>query len=261
MEILSQTLLEIIFEFIIFMIFVLLGIFVVNKIKNSDNRYFNPQEFLPEDEIHTLKQVLYLILMSSCFIVIIYQLAFINQDSIYLCIFDCILSLVIAVLLDKSSSKNKILLVLLVPFGSLNYLIFDQTLLGLFDFIHIPVFIYFIKYFYDKFKEYTESNSLGLAIILLFTIILISFFITQLTEGTNPLDAAVMVSNAFTSNGYAVLGNTIPGKINSVFLVWGGYIISGVGTATLTAAILIRQFNKRFDQLQKIIDEKGDNNG
>ena len=46
-----------------------------------------------------------------------------------------------------------------------------------------------------------------------------------------------MVSNAFTSNGYAILGTTPGGKINSVILVWSGYIISGAATATLTAAI------------------------
>ena len=65
-----------------------------------------------------------------------------------------------------------------------------------------------------------------------------------------------MVSNAFTSNGYAVLGHSIPGKLNSIFLVWGGYIISGAGTATLTAAILIKKFNKRIEQLEKLIEEE-----
>jgi hypothetical protein len=74
-------------------------------------------------------------------------------------------------------------------------------------------------------------------------------------ENANAVDSLVMVSNAFTSNGYAILGQSIPGKINSIFLVWGGYIISGAGTATLTAAILMRHFNKRFEQLEKLIDE------
>ena len=102
--------------------------------------------------------------------------------------------------------------------------------------------------------EYTNSNGLGVTIIMVFMIIFISFFITQIVEHKNPLDALVMVSNAFTSNGYAVLGKSIPGKINSIFLVWGGYIISGAGTATLTAAILIRHFNKRVKRLEKIIE-------
>ena len=67
-----------------------------------------------------------------------------------------------------------------------------------------------------------------------------------------------MVSNAFTSNGYAVLGNSIPGKINSLFLVWGGYIISGVATSTLTAAILIKHFNRRVEKLERIIEDGGE---
>ena len=62
-----------------------------------------------------------------------------------------------------------------------------------------------------------------------------------------------MVSNAFTSNGYAVLGDSVIGKLNSLFLVWGGYILSGVGTATLTTALLSRHFNKRFEELEELI--------
>ena len=63
-----------------------------------------------------------------------------------------------------------------------------------------------------------------------------------------------MVSNAFTSNGYAVLGHTIPGKINSLVLVWGGYLLSGVGTATLTGAILMAHFNRRLDDVNEKLD-------
>ena len=160
--------------------------------------------------------------------------------------------------LDKVSTKNKILLVILVPFGSMTYLLYGYTIVGVIDFIHVPVFIYFIKVYYDKFNNYTVSHGLSLTIILLFTIVFFSFFLTQLTEQKNPLDSLVMVSNAFTSNGYAVLGKSIPGKINSLFLVWGGYVVSGAATASLTAAILIKHFNKRVSELERIIDEDGD---
>ncbi len=74
-------------------------------------------------------------------------------------------------------------------------------------------------------------------------------------EGVDPLDSMVMVSNAFTSNGYAVLGSSGMGKLNSLILVWGGYIISGVGTATLTAAILIKHNKKCEEELNKRLDE------
>ncbi len=81
-------------------------------------------------------------------------------------------------------------------------------------------------------------------------------------ENKDPLDSLVMVSNAFTSNGYAILGDTPGGKINSVILVWSGYIISGVATATLAAAIILRdvrqqmnEYKNKVDELQTSIDE------
>jgi hypothetical protein len=193
-------------------------------------------------------------MISACFIVVLYTFVVYN-DYIYMVLFDVGLSLYIAITYEKSSLKNKVILFLLVPWGSLNYLMFGFSMVSLLDLIHVPIFIYFIKYYYDKFSEFTNSNGLGVSILLLFSIVFISFFVTQVVENANAVDSLVMVSNAFTSNGYAILGQSIPGKINSIFLVWGGYIISGAGTATLTAAILMRHFNKRFEQLEKLIDE------
>ena len=74
-------------------------------------------------------------------------------------------------------------------------------------------------------------------------------------ENEDPLNAIVMVSNAFTSNGYAILGDTTGGKINSIFLVWSGYILSGAATATLTVAILMRNFKSRLNDYDKKLDE------
>ena len=106
--------------------------------------------------------------------------------------------------------------------------------------------------------EYTNSNGLGITIILLFVIIFASFFITQYSENVNPLDSLVIVSNQFTGNGYSAFGYTISGKINSLLLVWGGYVMSGVSAATLTAAILIRHFKKEFKELKELIEEEGE---
>lgn len=253
-DIVNQPIFQLIMEIIIFTILTLIGGVVSKKLKSSSNRFLNPHEFLPDDEIHTLKQMFYLIMMALSFVIVIYTLTFVVEDVFYIVLFDIFLSLFIAVTLDKTSTKGKILFLLLVPFGSLTYLVFGFTLISLLDSIHIFIFLYFIKYYFDKFREYTDSNGLGLTVILLFSIIFFSFFITQFAEHVNALDSLVMVSNAFTSNGYAVLGKTIPGKLNSLFLVWGGYIISGAGTATLTAAILIRHFNKRVEELEKIIE-------
>lgn len=239
---------------LIFFVLTFVGIYISNKIRQSDNRFLNPLEFLPEDEVHTLKQLYFLLMMAFCLIIVLYSFIFAENDILYFAIFDVVVSLFIAINFYKKSIKNTLILLLLIPYGSLIYLMFGISVLVLIEFFHIPVFIYFIKVYFDKFMEYTNSNGLGVTIIMLFMIIFISFFITQIVEHKNPLDALVMVSNAFTSNGYAVLGKSIPGKINSIFLVWGGYIISGAGTATLTAAILIRHFNKRVKRLEKIIE-------
>lgn len=249
------SLLQLIIEIIIFLVAVTIGIFVVNKLKNSDTKFLNPTEYLPTEEIHSIKQIYYLIMMGLCFVVALYALVFDSGDLTYFVIFDIIFSLYIAITIEKDSAWKKVLILFLIPYGSLTYLMFNFTLISLLDLIHIPVFLYLIKYYYDKFKVYTESNSLGITIVLLFSIVFVSFFITIFVEGVNPLDSLVMVSNAFTSNGYAVLGKSIPGKVNSLFLVWSGYLISGVGTATLTVALLTRHYNKRFDDLEKLIKE------
>ena len=242
-----EPILELILEVIIFLIMVGIGTFIYNRVIVSSDLMSNRGEVLPEDEIHTLKQVFYLIIMSLAFVDILYSLITVD-GIIYFVIFDIALSVFLAVMLDKSSTKGKIILLLLVPIDSLNRLMFNFTLFTYIDIIHVLVFIYFIKIYYDKFRQYTESNGLSITILILFAIVFFSFIVTQIVEGVNPLDSLVMVSNAFTSNGYAILGSSIPGKLNAILLVWGGYILSGVGTATLTAAILIKHFNHKFKE-------------
>ena len=258
MDFLYMNILEYFAEIAVFLVLMVIGSFLLKKIIKSRNKIFNPREYFPEEEIHSLRQVFYLIMMAACFINILYSLVFVSTDVIYLVIFDILLSLFVAIRLDSSTLKNKILILLLVPYGSLTYLLFGNTLVGLLDFLHVPIFIYIIKLYYDKFREYTESNGLGIAIILLFLIVFFSFLATQVAEGANALDSLVMVSNAFTSNGYAVLGNSIAGKLDAIVLVWAGYILSGVGTATLTAAILTRHFNSKFEELEELIKKNNE---
>ena len=258
MDFLYIKIIEYFVEIAVFMVLMVIASFLLKKIMKSRNKIFNPREYFPEEEIHSLRQVFYLIMMGLCFINILYSLVFVSTDVIYLVIFDILLSLFVAIRLDSSTLKNKILILLLVPYGSLTYLLFGNTLVGLLDFLHVPIFIYIIKLYYDKFREYTESNGLGIAIILLFLIVFFSFLATQVAEGANALDSLVMVSNAFTSNGYAVLGNSIAGKLDAIVLVWAGYILSGVGTATLTAAILTRHFNSKFEELEELIKKNNE---
>ena len=241
--------LQLILEIIIFLVLVAIGSFVFKKVWDKSKALLNAGEVLPEDEIHTLRQVFYLIIMALAFINVLY--AIISTEGLnYFALFDIALSLFLAILLDKSTTKGKILLLLLVPFDSINFFLYQVLLISFIDVIHVLVFIYFIKLYYDKFRHYTESNSLSITILVLFALIFVSFIITQIVEGVNPLDSLVMVSNAFTSNGYSILGSSLAGKINAIVLVWGGYILSGVGTATLAAAISIRHFNHKLEEVE-----------
>ncbi|MBE6499239.1 MAG: hypothetical protein E7Z80_01650 [Methanobrevibacter thaueri] len=239
---------------IIFSVLVIVGKLLYKQITSNKSRFLNAKEYLPEDEITTLRQVYYLVMMLIFFVFILYSLIFYENDLMGPMILEIILLTYIAVTLDYSTWKNRILYILLVPYGSLTFLLFGQSIIGIMDLLHIIVYVYLIKIYFYKFKEYTETNSLGITIILLFMIILLSFILTTIVEGVGPLNAMVMVSNAFTSNGYAILGSTSLGKINSLILVWSGYILSGAGTATLTASILTKHFNKRFDKLEALIE-------
>lgn len=258
MEIFASTLFQLSAVIIIFLVLTILGKVIYHTLKNRYGNSINIYELLPEDEVHTLVQVYYLILMALCVVNIFYSLMGSGNDLYYFAIFDIALSLYFAVTLDMSSRKNKVIWLLLVPYGSLVYPLFGLSLVIFVDFLHAFIFIYFAKINLDKFVEYTNSNALGITIILLFAVIFAGFFITQYAEGENALDSLVIVSNQFTGNGYSVFGDTIAGKMNSLLLVWGGYILSGVGAATLTAALLIRHFNKRFEELIDLIEEDGE---
>ena len=203
---LSESMVTII-EQIIFIVLgalVFLGIYFISSyvlkyiMKYRHNRLLNASEYLPKEERLTLQQVFFLIIITLCFVDIIYSIVF-------------------------------------------------------------WALAYVIKLYYGKFIHFTESNGLVISILLLFGIVFVSFIFTSFAEQKNLLDALVMVSNAFTSNGYAVLGDTPIGKLNSIFLVWGGYIISGVGTATLTAALVSRHFNKKFEDLEELIKNNNAN--
>ena len=255
MQINYLTLIEFVLEILVFLVFMVIFRFIFNKLENSSYKLLNPKEYLPEEELHSLRQMSFLIMMGLLFMCILYNVVYVGKDLLSFVIFDIVISLYVATKLDMRDWKNRILLILLIPYGSLTYFLFGKSLVGYLALIHVPVFIYFIKVYYDKFREYTESNGLGITIILLFSIIFISFFITQLAEHVDPLNSLVMVSNAFTSNGYAVLGSSVIGKINSVFLVWGGYLLSGVGTATLAAAILKKHYDVKNKELYAKIDD------
>lgn len=245
-------------------IFFVIVIYFLKKVyhalqSRSHIRVFNMEEYLPTEEIHTLKQVFYLSMMTLFVIDIFYQLTFIGTDLFYFAIFDISLSLFAITLLKTNSVRNYILILFLMPFGSFGFFFFNISwLFVIFDILHLFVMFYMVWFLYNKFKKYTKNNGLGYTVLLLYGIIFVSFIWTSIVEKVNPLDSLAMVSNAFTSNGYAILGTSIPGKINAIFLVWSGYVLSGVGTATLTFSLISRYYNKRFDELESLIKELKD---
>ena len=257
----DEWLVTVIFQFIVsllvFLVLVYAGKFVHDKIKSvsrfKDSKFLNIDEYLPEEEASTVKQVFYLIMILIFVVNILYSLYDWHQLSINLLLMDIIVSVYVVVNGDISFSKNKLPYCFIIPLASLSFLIFRNDFLDFIDVFHIFVFPYLIRLYYHKFLDYTETNSLGITILFLFGIVFVSFLITMFVEGTTPLDSLAMVSNAFTSNGYSVLGHSTFGKINALILVWSGFLLSGVGTATLAVAIVMKYANDKFDHLEELV--------
>lgn len=252
------------------------------------------EDYLPKEEAETIKQLAYLLIIFLCLVNIFFILCSLdlldilhffgkNLDSLLFFALDIILSLFLSFTLDlKKDLKNKMLFLLLVPYNSISLLfsillillvpvvppeiVMGGSIASIFNIIHLFVFIYFIRRYYIKFLNYTRNNQLGLTILLLTTLLFVTFVITLITEKVTVLESVNMVSNAFASNGYVVSGTTPFGIINETIIVWGGYIFSGVATATLTATILIKHFeakfkhygdmNERFDKLKEMIEDE-----
>lgn len=259
----DEAILFYILQFLVAIAFFALLYYIAKRIANSDklmngfknSRFLNPLEYLPSEEISSLKQVFFLI-MILIFVVIILYLIFDWNDGLYfISILDTIISLYLAVTMGKDQLKDKILLFLLIPFGSINIILFGTTI-GWHDILHIFAYLYFIKVYYRKFVQYTENHDLGITIILLFSIILVSFLFTILVEEVSPMDSITIVSNAFTSNSFEVSGKTMAGKLDSLLLAWGGFILSSVGTATLAVSMVMRRADNQFDRLEDLIKNK-----
>ena len=205
---------------------------LLSRFKKS--RLSNPEEYFPSEEVYLLKQVFYLIVILVIIMICLY----------------------LAIKMDKDSLKDKVLLFLLIPFGSITGLLFGDSIVAVLDLTHVIGYLYFIKVYFRKFVEYSENNGLGVTIILLFGIILVSFLFTLLVEDVSPMDSLTMVSNAFTSNSFDASGQNIIGKLNSLVLAWSGFILSGVGTATLAASIVNSYVSQEFGELKDIVKKK-----
>ena len=248
----------------IFAVLVYVCKYIVSKYRSpsrlKDSKISDPLEYFPSEELLILKQVFYLVMILVIVIICLYLLFDWDESFYFIYILDIVVSLYLAINLRKDSIKEKVLSFLLIPFGSLIGVLFGHSILVFLDLFHIAGYFYFIKVYYRKFVEYTENNELGITIMLLFIIIFISFLFTILDEGVSPIDSMTMVSNAFTSNSFDASGSNIFGKINSLVLAWSGFILSGVGTATLAASIVNRYVSRQFDELKELVKKKKEDN-
>ena len=241
----------------VFFILIYAGKFIHDKLRSNprikDSKFLNLGEYLPEEEFTTIKQVFYLIMILIFVVDILYLIFSMSKNPFNFLLLDIIVAVYVVVNGDVKFSEKKLVFILLIPISSISYLIFSNGFLSLLVILHIFAFPYLIKVYYNKFVEYTETNSLGITILLLFAIVFVSFFITIIVEDVSPINSLAMVSNAFTSNGYSILGNSTLGKLNALLLVWSGFILSGVGTATLTVAIVMKHADEKFDHLEELI--------
>jgi len=244
----------------IFLLVTILWKYIDRRLHNSEKQILKLEKYLPSEEIHSLRQIYYLVMMTLFVINIFYQILAQGTDLIYFSILDIILSLIAIGQIKIDDLKSTILAFAMIPFVSLDYLLFYEvdSLDTIMFVVHLIGLIFVAHYFYLKFKKHAKSQGLSYTILLLYGIIFFSFIFTSLVENVDLLNSLVMVSNAFTSNGYSILGHTILGKLNGIFLVWAGYILSGVGTATLTVALVVKYYNKRFDELEELIKELKD---
>ena len=255
--------------FCIFQILVAMGVFaalayaaryianngrLINRFKKS--RLSNPLEYFPSEAVFLLKQVFYLAVIMVIIIICLYLTFDWNEGFYFIYLLDIVVSIYLALKMDKDSRKDKVLLFLLIPFGSITALLFGEGIVVLLDLTHIIGYLYFIKVYFRKFVDYTENNGLGITIILLFAIILISFLFTILVENVSPMDSMTMVSNAFTSNSFDTSGKNIIGKLNSLVLAWSGFILSGVGTATLAVSIVNNYVDRQFSEMKEFVKKK-----
>ncbi|MBQ6813494.1 MAG: hypothetical protein IJP12_02525 [Methanobrevibacter sp.] len=141
-----------------------------------------------------------------------------------------------------------------MPLASLSSLMFGRSIILFWDFIRIPTLMYMVVHYYNRFAEFTKENGLDKLILILLSVIYFCMVITVIVENENPLYSLTMVTNAFTSNGYAVLGKSSIGALTQTVLAWSGYILGGIGTATLAAAIIQRNSKKKYEKLEKKID-------
>ena len=82
MDLLAETLYQFAIVIVVFLVLTLLGGFIYKLVKNGYFKFINLKDYLPEDEIHSLKQIFYLIMMALCVVNIFY--AIVGEGMVFL---------------------------------------------------------------------------------------------------------------------------------------------------------------------------------
>lgn len=244
-----------IFVFIVYMVE-----FIRNKIKSSsfmkNSRFANPLEYFPAEPLFYIKQIFNMVMIFVFILISLYLVFNWTEGATFILVLDILISAYLAINWGWDSFNDKVLLFLLIPFTSLTELLFGNTTSIFLNLLHILGYLYFIQIYYRKFLKDTRSKGFGISITVTFSILLISFIFTMLSEGVPPIDSMTMISNAFTSNSFDASGKILIGKINSLVLAWGGFILSIVGTATLAVSIVKGYVSREFKDMKDFVKKK-----
>ena len=137
---------ELIISVLIFSALFVTGKLIYKKLNKNGSRILNPLEYFPEEEIQTLRQVFYLVMMLVFFVLILYLIVSHGNDLVGIALVQVIVSLYVALTLDYSSLKNKILFFMIIPYETIVFLVFNESLLIWPVYVmHILVYVYLIK--------------------------------------------------------------------------------------------------------------------
>lgn len=244
---------------VIFVIIVYMTKFTLDTVKSSsffkNSKFANPLEYFPSEPLFYLRQIGYIVMIFAFILISLYLIFNWTEGSTFIFVLDILISIYLGIR-DWDSFSDKVLLFLLIPFASIIGLLFGNDVFSFLNIFHILGYLYFAQLYYRKFLKETQSRGFGISIVVTFTILLVSFLFTILAEGVSPMDSMTMVSNAFTSNSFDATGKIMIGKINSLVLAWGGFILSIVGTATLAVSVVMKYVSREFNDMKEFVKKR-----
>ena len=73
-----------------------------------------------------------------------------SPDILFFLVLDIVISLYVVIVLEYDSWKNRLIFIMLIPFGSFTSILFGDVNIGAIELINIPVFIYLMKIYLSE---------------------------------------------------------------------------------------------------------------